>query len=102
MIVNPKAIITASSGIEVDRLIAYKPLVDEAISLRNINLKCCCINRKLGAKIPFKNMDIDYDALIYGSEDELRSCKCNSSTLCLVHLRNNRKTLKELLDTEDM
>jgi len=30
---KPKAIITASSGIEIDRLIAYKPLVDEAIEL---------------------------------------------------------------------
>jgi propionyl-CoA synthetase len=28
-----RAIITASSGIEIDRLIAYKPLVDEAIEL---------------------------------------------------------------------
>jgi len=26
---KPRAIITASSGIEIDRLIAYKPLVDE-------------------------------------------------------------------------
>ena len=30
-----KAIITTSSGIEIDRLIAYKPLVDEAIELAN-------------------------------------------------------------------
>ena len=30
---KPKVILTASSGIEVDRLIAYKPLVDEAIQL---------------------------------------------------------------------
>jgi propionyl-CoA synthetase len=29
MIAKPRAIITASSGIEIDRLIAYKPLVDE-------------------------------------------------------------------------
>jgi propionyl-CoA synthetase len=30
---KPRLIITASSGIEVDRLITYKPLVDEAIEL---------------------------------------------------------------------
>ncbi len=30
---KPRIVITASSGIEVDRLIAYKPLVDEAIEL---------------------------------------------------------------------
>jgi propionyl-CoA synthetase len=30
---KPRLIITASSGIEIDRLITYKPLVDEAIEL---------------------------------------------------------------------
>jgi propionyl-CoA synthetase len=30
---KPRLIITASSGIEVDKLITYKPLVDEAIEL---------------------------------------------------------------------
>ncbi|WP_396188332.1 acetate--CoA ligase [Flavobacterium sp.] len=67
---QPKVIITASSGIEVDRLIAYKPLVDEAISLAEHQPQnVVVLNRKLGAKIPFKKYDIDYDALIYGSEE---------------------------------
>lgn len=67
---NPKVIITASSGIEVDKLIAYKPLVDEAIELANHKPQNVVIfNRKLGAKIPFKKHDIDYDALVYGSEE---------------------------------
>lgn len=67
---KPKAIITASSGIEIDRLIAYKPLVDEAIELANHKpKKVVVLNRKLGARIPFKKYDVDYDALIYGSEE---------------------------------
>lgn len=67
---NPKVILTASSGIEVDRLIAYKPLVDEAISLAEHKPKKVVVfNRKLGAKVPFKKYDVDYDALVYGSEE---------------------------------
>ncbi len=67
---KPKAIITASSGIEIDRLIAYKPLVDEAITLAEHKPDNVVIfNRKLGARVPFKKYDIDYDALVYGSEE---------------------------------
>ncbi|CCG53338.1 Propionate--CoA ligase [Flavobacterium indicum GPTSA100-9 = DSM 17447] len=67
---KPKVILTASSGIEVERLIAYKPLVDEAIELAEHKPQNVVIlNRKLGAKIPFKKYDIDYDALVYGSEE---------------------------------
>ena len=66
---RPKVIITASSGIEIDRLIAYKPLVDEAIAQSSHKPQnVVVLNRKLGAKIPFKKYDIDYDALLYGSE----------------------------------
>lgn len=67
---EPKAIITASSGIEIDRLIAYKPLVDEAIELAHHQPeKVVVFNRKLGARVPFKKYDVDYDALVYGSEE---------------------------------
>lgn len=67
---QPKVILTASSGIEIDRLIAYKPLVDEAMELSEHKpLNVVVFNRKLGARIPFKKYDIDYDALIYGSEE---------------------------------
>ena len=67
---KPRLIITASSGIEIDRLIAYKPLVDEAIELAEHKpKKVIVLNRKLGARIPFKKYDVDYDALVYGSEE---------------------------------
>ncbi|WP_395043846.1 acetate--CoA ligase [Flavobacterium sp.] len=67
---KPRGIITASSGIEVDRLIAYKPLIDEAIELSSHKPKKVIVfNRKLGARIPFKKYDVDYDALVYGSEE---------------------------------
>ena len=67
---KPKIVITASSAIEIDRLIAYKPLVDEAIELAaHKPKKVIILNRKLGARIPFKKYDVDYDALVYGSEE---------------------------------
>lgn len=67
---KPKVIITASSGIEGNRLIAYKPLVDEAIELAiHKPDKVILFNRKLGAKIPAKHYDIDYGTLIYESEE---------------------------------
>ena len=67
---RPRVILTASSGIEIDRLIAYKPLVDEAIALAEHKPKKVVVfNRKLGARIPFKKYDVDYDALVYGSEE---------------------------------
>jgi len=54
---KPRAIITASSGIEIDRLIAYKPLVDEAIELSaHKPKKVIVFNRKLGARVPFKKI----------------------------------------------
>jgi propionyl-CoA synthetase len=67
---KPRVILTASSGIEIDRLIAYKPLVDEALELATYKpKKVVVLNRKLGARIPFKKYDVDYDALVYGSEE---------------------------------
>jgi propionyl-CoA synthetase len=44
--------------------------VDEAIELAEHKpKKVVVLNRKLGARIPFKKYDVDYDALIYGSEE---------------------------------
>lgn len=67
---KPKVILTASSGIEIDRLLAYKPFVDEAIEIAKHKPDHVVVfNRKLGARIPFKKYDVDYDALVYGSEE---------------------------------
>ncbi len=61
----PKAVITASSGIEIDRIIPYKPFVDEAISQANNKPKHVIVfDRKLKAEIPSKDYDIDYEELV--------------------------------------
>ncbi|NHM06856.1 propionyl-CoA synthetase [Flavobacterium sp. CYK-4] len=83
---KPKAIITASSGIEIDRLIAYKPLVDEAIVLaQHKPKKVVVFNRKLGARVPFKKYDVDYDALVYGSEEAPCVALCSTHPLYVLH-----------------
>jgi propionyl-CoA synthetase len=61
---NPKAIITASSGIEIKRIIPYKPFVDEAISLAIHKPEHVVVfDRKLGVEIPCHSRDIDYSEL---------------------------------------
>jgi propionyl-CoA synthetase len=39
----PKVVVTASCGIEVDRVIPYKPLLDEAIDIASHKPDCCII-----------------------------------------------------------
>ncbi|MDV7140056.1 acetate--CoA ligase [Maribacter sp. TH_r10] len=58
---TPKVIITASSGIEIDRIIPYKPYVDKAIELASHKPeKVILFQRHLGAATPAKPYDIDY------------------------------------------
>ena len=62
---QPKAIITASNGIEIERIIPYKPFVDEAINLAKHKPEHVVVfDRKLGVDIPHKAHDIDYSDLV--------------------------------------
>ena len=66
---KPKMIITASNGVEIQKIIPYKPFVDEAITLANHKPERVVIfNRKLGVQIPQKAYDVDYDSLVEESE----------------------------------
>ncbi len=61
---RPKVLITASSGIEVDRIIPYKPMVDKAMELAEyIPEKVVIFQRKLGALVPSKDYDIDFEEM---------------------------------------
>jgi acyl-coenzyme A synthetase/AMP-(fatty) acid ligase len=62
---KPKAIITASNGIEIKRIIPYKPFVDEAI-VKSTHKPAHVIvfDRELGVEIPQKAYDIDYASLV--------------------------------------
>lgn len=62
---KPKAIITASNGIEIQKIIPYKPFVDQAIAkAENKPEHVIVFDRQLGVKIPKKNYDVDYQALV--------------------------------------
>jgi propionyl-CoA synthetase len=40
---RPKAILSASCGIEINRVVAYKPLLDQAIELAEAKPECCIV-----------------------------------------------------------
>ncbi|GLB53814.1 acyl-CoA synthetase [Neptunitalea chrysea] len=62
---KPKIILTASSGIEVDRIIPYKPYVDKAIELSKHKPENVVVyKRHLGADVPDKEYDLDYKSLV--------------------------------------
>ncbi len=62
---KPKAIITASNGIEIQRIIPYKPYVDEAVALASHQPEHVVVfDRKLGVDVPYREGDIDYTTLI--------------------------------------
>lgn len=66
---KPKAIITASNGIEIKRIIPYKPFVDEAIALASHKPEHVVVfDRQLGVEIPHHQRDIDYTELVSKSE----------------------------------
>ena len=49
---KPKVIVSASCGIEVARVIAYKPLLDKAIEMATSKPDCCIIKQRPMAAFP--------------------------------------------------
>ncbi|WP_458626897.1 AMP-binding protein [Winogradskyella sp. PC D3.3] len=65
---KPKAIITASNGVEIKRIIPYKPFVDEAIDkAENKPEHVIVFDRQLGVEIPKRYYDVDYKTLVENS-----------------------------------
>lgn len=66
---KPKAVITASNGIEIQRIIPYKPYVDEAIAQAESKPEHVIVfDRGQGVDIPKKDYDVDYQTLVNNSE----------------------------------
>lgn len=62
---KPKVLLTASAGIEISRVIPYKPMVDEAIVLAAHHPENVIIyKRGIETDIPKKDYDIDYTDLV--------------------------------------
>jgi propionyl-CoA synthetase len=61
---KPKVIVSASCGIEVKRVIAYKPLLDEAINFADFKPQHCIIKqRPMEAAAMADGRDLDWDAV---------------------------------------
>ncbi|MCP4119975.1 MAG: propionyl-CoA synthetase [Desulfobacteraceae bacterium] len=62
---KPKVIVSASCGIEVKKVIPYKPLLDEAISLSTSKPESCVIFQRKMAQAELKSgRDFDWDDLM--------------------------------------
>lgn len=65
----PKLIITASNGIEIDKIIPYKPFVDEALRLAKHKIeKVIVFKRENGIDFETTKRDIDYATLVSNAE----------------------------------
>ncbi len=65
---KPKAIITASNGIEIEKIIPYKPYVDKAIEEAEHKPEHVIVfDRKHNIEVPKKDYDIDYESLVASS-----------------------------------
>ncbi len=61
----PVAILAASCGIEVDRVIAYKPILDQALTLSSHQPRCCLILQRPQCTAELRQgRDFDWGALI--------------------------------------
>src|SRR6266700_2763646 len=59
---KPKLIVSASCGIEVNRVIPYKPLLDQAIALSSHKPERCVILQRPQERAPLqKGRDLDWD-----------------------------------------
>ncbi len=66
---KPKVIVSASCGIEVARIIAYKPLLDEAIDMAESKPDRCIIKqRPMETAVLIDGRDLDWDAVTAEAE----------------------------------
>ena len=62
---KPKVIITASNGIEINKIVPYKPFVDEAVNQAKYKPEHVIVyNRNLGIDVTYKKNDLDYATLL--------------------------------------
>ncbi len=65
---EPKVVVAASCGIEVDRVIAYKPILDEALELSQHRPDACVVLQREQGRAELKDRDHDWQALMAGAE----------------------------------
>lgn len=66
---KPKVVISASCGVEANRIISYKPLVDEALRIaRHQPQKCVILQREMESAALVAGRDYDWDLLVEGAK----------------------------------
>jgi len=66
---KPKVIVSASCGIEVKRVIAYKPLLDQAIELSDAKPeKCVIFQRPMAQALLIEGRDLDWEQLMAAAQ----------------------------------
>ena len=74
---KPAAILTASCGIEVNRVIAYKPLLDRAIELSTHKPQTCVVLQRPQAEARMSaGRDHDWEALVKDAKSRGRKAGC--------------------------
>ncbi|MGK0500760.1 MAG: propionyl-CoA synthetase, partial [Oceanicoccus sp.] len=69
---TPKVLLTASCGIEINRVIEYKPIVDKAIELANHKPDSCIVLQRPQAKASMQTgRDSDWQQAMAGAEPAL-------------------------------
>lgn len=61
---EPKVVIAASCGIEVDKVLPYKPIVDQAITLSSFKPDACVIFQREAHRAELHQGDHDWQALV--------------------------------------
>ena len=66
---QPKVIVSASCGIEINRIVAYKPLLDEAIeTAQHKPSHCVILQREAHPATLIPGRDLDWDEALAGAE----------------------------------
>jgi propionyl-CoA synthetase len=66
---TPKVLVSASCGIEVSRIVEYKPILDRAIELASHKLDHCVIRQRPAAiAVLTPGRDVDWDEAVAGAE----------------------------------
>ena len=66
---KPKVVVSASCGIEPNRVVAYKPLLDKAIELSSHQPEACIIKARSQAEAPLlAGRDVDWDDAVAQAE----------------------------------
>ena len=74
---RPRAILTASCGIEPSRVIAYKPLLDQALDIAAHKVECCVVFQRPQVHAELKpGRDHDWDVVMGRAKNAGRKASC--------------------------